>query len=125
MADQDLVFTKEDRPALKSLLMPAKAKSKFIYIALDHDPSDLDDATGSDNQVQDLFTDLLIKIINKKTSKTDLVAALKSKPVGHGQLGNNLELDRNIDGGKICLVLLCIINRIIGKVQGLFYLQEC
>ena len=97
MADPNLVFTAEHLKALKEFLWPAQTQYKNIYIALGFNVSDLQ---ASANQVRDLYTEVITAVVNKGTTKQELVAALRSRPVGYGQLAQKLHDDTNIEDGE-------------------------
>ena len=99
MADSNIVLSKEHRTVLQDLLWPARAEYKNIYIALGFDPADLD---GGDRgtSVHDLYVSVIGAIIRNCVTKQQLVDALKSQTIGHGQLAHKLEQDQNIKDGK-------------------------
>ena len=96
MADPDLVFTAEHLAALEVLLWPIRAQYMNIYIALGFDTNDLPTAAS---QVRAMFTEVVTAIVNKGITKQELVAALRSKPVSHGKLAQNLIDDTSIEDG--------------------------
>lgn len=99
MANPTFTFKEKHRISLKTLLWPAQTKCNYIYIALGFDPTDLDGNAGPSNQLEDLYMTVIENIINKGVSKQQLVAALRSDPVGHGQLADKLENDEGIKDG--------------------------
>ena len=96
-SDSTFMFKKEHRRTLNELLWPARAQYMNIYIALGFDPSELHASGGS--QISDLYMDVVEAIISKGVNKQELVDALKSPTVGHGQLALNLEKNESIKDG--------------------------
>ena len=93
-------FTKKE---LFNLLYAVRAKSERIYIALGdgRDPAILKPNMESGREVQHLFTYFLKRITRDgKTTKEDLVDALSSQDVGHGQLARKLKEDQTITDGN-------------------------
>ena len=85
----------------KRLLYTVRAKSKQIYIALGRNPANLEPTVEPGAQKGYLFTYLLGKIISDgKTTKEDLVEALKSTSVRHGKLADDLKKDKTIRDGN-------------------------
>ena len=93
-------FTKR---VLYDLLYSVRAKSECIYIALGdgRDPAILKPNVEPGKEIQHLFTYFLKRITHDgKTTKEDLVDALRSQVVGHGVLARKLEEDQTITDSK-------------------------
>ena len=88
--DKNLILKPEHLSSLKRLLQPSRAQCKHIYAALGYDPSDLH---------VEFFRVVILKITTHgKTTKQQLIAALRSQSVGHGELAEILEKEDSIDG---------------------------
>ena len=98
MDDQDLKFTANHIAALRNLLWPVKDQYQNIYLALGFNPDDL---MAPEKQVGGLYATMITTVVNKGTTKQQLVTALKSGPVGHGELAEKLKADTSIENGKL------------------------
>ena len=106
--NQDLKFQPQHRLALEKLLRPARNKCKQLCAAL-HLPYDSD---GAGTKMDALYMIVIEAIINKGVSKRQLVAALRSQPVGHGNLAQEFENDESIKNNEDGKTIIIITSRV-------------
>lgn len=93
MADPGFKFQRQHRSKLAELLKPAESKCRQLCMVLK-----LPFKKSTGDTKEDLFMNVIEKIINEGVSKQELIGTLRS--IGHGNLADDLGKEKSIQDDK-------------------------
>lgn len=101
MADPEFKFQRQHRSKLAELLKPAESKCRQLCIALK-----LPYKRRTGDAKEELYITVIDKIISKGVSKQELIGALRSSAIGHGNLADEFDKKKSIHDNKHGIKLL-------------------